>query len=123
MRASGGRIEHNSDIAEPRHLDEAVHASSRDRHAHPSGTGESVRCRIDPHERTHLERARRAKHFDHQVGADVAAPNDRDLYGHEQTSESAFNAENAEIAENAQSFLFLRKRFSALPLRPLRALR
>ena len=45
------RVEHDRDVVEARHLNEAVDAVRGDRHAKPPGAGEPIGFGIDPDER------------------------------------------------------------------------
>jgi hypothetical protein len=82
VRAGRRRVEHDRDVVESRHLHEAVDPAGGHRHAEPARTGETVRVGIDADERAHLELVRRAQDLDHQVRADVAAPDDGDFDAH-----------------------------------------
>ena len=82
VRAGRRRVEHDRDVVEARHLDEAVDAVRGDRHAEPPRAREPIGLRIDADERSHLELRGRPQDLDHQVRADIAAADDGDFDAH-----------------------------------------
>jgi hypothetical protein len=79
VRAGRGSIKYNVDIGETRHRDKPVDSAGRDWNSQTRGALQSVRFRIDTDQRTHLEALGQAKYLDHQIGTDIAGPNDRNL--------------------------------------------
>jgi len=79
VRARRRRVEDDLDLGELRHLQQPVDALRGDRHPEPLGPLQSVRLRVDPDKRPHLQNIRQPHDLDHQIGPDVPRTDNRYL--------------------------------------------
>ena len=79
VRTRTGRIEHDLDLVETGQRNKAVYPFGSDRDAQPFGPLQAVTLRIDADKCTHFEDIRQAHDLDHQIGADIARSDDRNL--------------------------------------------
>ena len=79
VRARAGRVEDDADLGPDRHLDQSVDAFVGGGDAEPGGALQPVAFGIDADKGAHFQHVGRADDLDHQVGADVTGPDNRDF--------------------------------------------
>ena len=79
MCTSGSGVENDGDLGELRQRDEAFDAPRTDRHTQTCRPFKAIRLTIDPDKGCHFQDARQAHDFDHQIRADIAGTNNRNL--------------------------------------------
>ena len=85
MRACARCIKDDTDLFELGHGNKPVDPFMGRCHPHALGAGQAIGRRVDADHHAHLERLRQAHNLDHQVGPDIAGPDDRYFgLGHDQ---------------------------------------
>ncbi|MGF6659587.1 hypothetical protein QF000_001231 [Paraburkholderia atlantica] len=79
VRAGRGRVEHEIDVSKHGQTGQTFDAFMRGSNAKPRGARETVGVRIDADHRRDFEMLAVTQDLDHQIGADVAGADDRDL--------------------------------------------
>ena len=76
MRPRRRGIEHDADVFIFRQLHKPLDALMRGRHIETCRAGQTIGRRVDPNHRGHIQHLGIAHDLDHQIGADVARPDD-----------------------------------------------
>ena len=80
MRTGGSGVKHYIDTAESLHLQQSVNSFRRGGNAPFRRASESFGTRVDANHRTHFQMTRVAHHLNHQIGTDIAGPDNSDFY-------------------------------------------
>src|SRR5690606_13331534 len=79
VRLRRGGVEDDIDLVEIRQRDQAFDTLMGGRDLHAGGAGQTVGRGIDTDHRAHFQEPGMPHDLDHQIGADIARPDDRDL--------------------------------------------